>query len=251
MIQAQPTLSRSDLQSRYGVFIHAYKKQAFNDRVYIDKEVVIPTQDSLLAGFVSTYKPMIELWHTNYTTIAADDLKSIRDSARIQRAFIELLQADELFNRYCLPYMAHYYMSRGVTITDMPSSKPSYSFDEVMDVAAKYFEIMGVDSRGQFKARMGIGEDGHVRTRAQRAPLLEVFCLHVIKTEGYTAYKAMNDGLAVIQRLQLGLSEEEQRLRAEGILYAYVSQHAGLRAAMRAAIVAAGEALPFEVTGLD
>lgn len=250
-LMAQQSIALNELKAKYGSFIIAHKKQAFTDRIYIDKEVVIPQQDSLLAGFVTQYKSMIEIWHTNYTTIAADDLKSYRDSAKVQRAYINMLQADELFNRYCLPYMAHYYQSRGVQVIGFEATKPTYTFDEVMDVVAKYFEIVSVDSRGQFKARMGIGEEGLVRTLPQRAPLLEVFCLHLIKTDSYTAYKAMNSGLKVIHRLQLGLIESEQKLRAEGILFAAVSQDAGLRDAMKKAIQDAGTALPFSVTELE
>lgn len=250
-LQAQSTLTLNDLKAQYGSFILAHKKQAFTDRIYIEKTVVVPQQDTVLAGFVQQYQTMIELWHTNYTTIAAEDLKSYRDSSKFQRAFTELLQQDELFNRYCLPYMAHYYISKGYTISDYDATKPAYTFDEVMDATAKYFEIIGVDSRSQFKTRMGISEEGFVRTVPQRTPLLEVFCLHLIKTDSYTAYKAMNEGLKTIHRLRLGLVEREQLLRAEGVLYALVSQNQGLRAAMKAAIEQAGDTLPFTVTGLE
>ena len=114
-----------------------------------------------------------------------------------------------------------------------------------MDVIVKYFEITSVDSRGNFKTRMGISEDGLVSTLDKRHPLLEVYCLHIIKAHQYKAYQAMEKGKRVIKKLQLGLNEADKLRRAQGVLYAIVSQDEAFRTVVLDDYDSKKESLPF------
>ena len=227
---AQETMTLEEVKSKYGQFIVAIEKAGFNDRTYIDKKVVIPTEDTTLGRFVEQNLGFIELLKTNYTTITSDEFAGIKETAVLQEKYIAALKKDELFNQYFLPFICHFYNSEGIEIVGFDAKKKAFSIDEVMDIIVKYFEVTSVDSRGNFKTRIGISEDGLVSTLDKRHPLLEVYCLHIIKAYQYKAYQAMEKGKRVMKKLQLGLNENDKLKRAQGVLYAIVSQDEAFRA---------------------
>lgn len=244
-VVAQETMTLDEVKSKYGEFIVAFEKQGFDDRTYVDKKVVIPKSDTILAKFVENNLGFIELLKTNYTTVTSDEFAGIKDAAILQKKYIAALQKDALFNQYFLPFICHFYKSEGFEITGFNAKKKDFSIDEFMDVIVKYFEVTSVDSRGNFKTRMGISEDGLVSTLDKRHPLLEVYCLHIIKAHQYKAYQAMEKGKRVIKQLQLGLNEEDKVKRAQGVLYAIISQDEAFRTVILDDYESKKDALPF------
>lgn len=244
LLQAQTTISLDEVKGKYGEFIIAYKKTAVG-RTYIDKKVVEPTNDTLLASFVSNNRNLIELVTTNYLSVSSDELVNIKDSLKLQAKFAALIKEDALVNKYFLPFLCAYYQSSGYTVEGWKTAKPVYSFDEMIDVAIKFFELKDIDSRGNFKTRIGISEDGLVKTLDQRKPLLEIYCLNVIKKQNYQAYQALNKARKAAEKLQLGLNESDRLLRAEGAIYALISQDERFRALLKAAYDKNATTLPF------
>lgn len=244
-VVAQETMTLDEVKSKYGQFIVAFEKQGFDDRTYVDKKVVVPEEDTVLAKFVEKNLAFIELLKTNYTTVTSDEFAGIKDAAVLQEKYIAALQKDALFNQYFLPFICHFYKSEGFEITGFDAKKATFTLDEFMDVIVKYFEVTSVDSRGNFKTRIGISEDGLVSTLDKRHPLLEVYCLHIIKAHQYKAYQSMEKGKRVMKNLQLGLNEDDKLKRAQGVLYAMVSQDEAFRTVVLDDYESKKEALPF------
>jgi hypothetical protein len=244
---AQQTITINDLKAKYGAFIKVVKKQSYDDRVYIDKSVVIPKNDSLLIRFVTQNFKLIELIKTNYITVNSSELKSMKDSTAIQSKFAKKLQEDILFNQYLLPIIATFYMNNNFTISDYSLPKQTYSWDNILDIASKYFEVTSVDSRNNFKTRVGISDDGLNKILDKRDPILEVFCLYTIQKNQYQAYKVLNKAKKIIAQLQLGLSDSDKIKRAEGVLYGIVMLDEDFKELFKTTYASHQGSLPFLV----
>lgn len=244
---AQQPISIDELKSKYGSFIKVVKKNSYDDRVYIGKSVVIPSSDSLLIRFVTQNFKLLELIKTNYITVSMSKFKSMSDSTAIQTQFIQKLEKDVHFNQYILPILASFYANNGYQVTDYDIQKKTYSLENMLDVASKYFEVTGVDSRNNFKTRVGIGHDGLNKTLNQRDPILEVFCFYAIQKNQYQAYKVLNKAKKVIGQLQLGLSDSDKIKRAEGVVYAMVMIDDNFKALLKATYDLHQDSLPFSV----
>lgn len=246
-IFAQKSLTVQEVKDKYGLFVKAVKKESL-DRVYIDKVVVVPEEDEILSEFVTKNKAFIELVIANYSSISSDGLKKMRDSLKLQAKFVERLQADQLFNQYCLPYLCAFYQSKDYTITDYTMPKKTHTFDEVIDIAVKYFELKNINSRGEYNTRIGINDENLIRTLDVRRPLLEIFCLNAIKKNNYKAYQAMTKAKKTAQKLQLGLDDNDRFKRAEGAIYALLSVDESFRGFLKTEYENNAKALPFIIT---
>lgn len=245
-IFAQKSLTIQEVKDKYGLFVKAVKKESL-DRVYIDKIVVVPEEDEVLSEFVTINKAFIELIITNYSSISSDGMKKIRDSLKLQAKFLERLQADQLFNQYCLPYLCAFYQSKGYTISDYNTPKKTHTFDEMIDVAVKYFELKNINSRGEYNTRIGINEDGLIRTLDVRNPLLEIFCLNSIKKNNYKAYQAMAKAKKSAQKLQLGLDDNDRFKIAQGAIYVLLSVDESFRDFLKVDYEKNAKQLPFTI----
>lgn len=249
LVFAQQSMTIQELKAKYGTIILAVKKAGFDEEsIYLDKKINPNIEEPALAAFAEQYQGYIELMMKEYITVNSDEFKFVKDSTKLQRKFGEKLQEDPLFNQYFLPLLATYYQSKGYTITGFDYKKPSYSFATMVDVTVKYYEVQSIDSRGNFQTRLGIGDNGLVKTRTERLPLLESYCLYIIRQNQYKAYKALEDAKKVVAQLQMGLSEGDQIKRAEGAIYALVSQDERLRDLLRADYERNAEGLPFVIT---
>lgn len=244
----QQSITVDELKSKSGAIILVVKKTGFDNSIYLDKKIQIPTEDETLSAFVTQYQGYLDMMKSEYITVNSDEFKFTKDSAKLQLKFADKLKEDPLFNQYFLPLIATYYQSQGYTITGYNFEKPTYTFDEMMDVTVKYYEVTGVDSRGNFSTRLAISDNGLVNTLNVRRPLLESYCLYFIRQNKYKAFRALEKAQIVISKLELGLRDGDKIKRAEGALYALISQDETLRKLLKADYEKNAAGLPFSVT---
>jgi hypothetical protein len=247
-IFGQKAITIQELKSKYGSVILAQKKTNFSNSIYLEKKVNIPTDDETLKAFVEQYQGYINMMKDEYITVNSDEFNLVKDSVKLQAKFGEKLQEDPLFNQYFLPLIATYYQSQGYTITGYNFEKPTYTFDQMVNVMIKYYEVTSVDSRGDFKTRLGVSDNGLVNTINVRRPLMESYCLYIIRQNKYKAYKALENAKNVVSTLELGLKDEDKIKRAEGAIYALLSQDEGLRTLLREDYEKNASGLPFIIT---
>lgn len=245
---AQQSITMDDLKGKSGSIVMVVKKTGFDNSVYLDKKIRIPTEDETLAAFVTQYEGYLDMMKSEYITVNSDEFKFTKDSAKLQVKFAEKLKEDPLFNQYFLPLIATFYQSKGYTITGYNFEKPSYTFDELMDVIVKYYEVTAVDSRGNFSTRVAISDNGLVNTLSARRPLLESYGLYFIRQNKYKAFRALEKAQRVISKLELGLRDGDKIKRAEGALYALISQDETLRSLLKADYEKNAAGLPFVIT---
>ena len=245
---AQQSITVEELKSKYGSVILATKKDGFNGSIYLAKKVNTPTDDEVLKKFVEQYQGYIGMMKDEYITVNSDEFKLVKDSVKLQRKFGEKLQEDPLFNQYFLPLIATYYQSQGYTITGYNFDKPTYTFNQMVNVMVKYYEVTGIDSRGNFSTRLGISDNGLVNTVDTRRPLIESYCLYIIRQNKYKAYKALEDAKKVVISLELGLRDSDKIKRAEGAIYALLSQDEDLRTLLKDDYEKNAKGLPFVIT---
>lgn len=248
IIFAQQAITVEELKSKYGSVILATKKDGFNGSIYLEKKVNIPTEDEVLKGFAEQYQGYIGMMKDEYITVNSDEFKLVKDSVKLQKKFGEKLQEDPLFNQYFLPLIATYYQSQGYTITGYNFEKPTYTFEQMVNVMVKYYEVTGVDSRGNFITRLGVSDNGLVNTVEGRRPLIESYCLYIIRQNKYKAYRALENAKKVVAKLELGLRDSDKVKRAEGAIYALLSQDEGLRTLLKEDYEKNAKGLPFVIT---
>lgn len=246
-IIAQQVITVEELKGKYGSVILATKKDGFSGSIYLEKKVNTPTDDKILASFVEQYQGYIGMMKDEYITVNSDEFKLVKDSVKLQRKFGQKLQEDPLFNQYFLPLIATYYQSQGYTITGYNFEKPSYIFEEMVNVMVKYYEVTGVDSRGNYSTRLGVSDNGLVNTVDARRPLIESYCLYIIRQNKYKAYQALENAKKIIAKLELGLRDSDKVKRAEGAIYALLSQDESLRTLLKEDYEKNAKGLPFVV----
>jgi hypothetical protein len=242
-LQAQ-NLSKCAISDHYGLIFNAFR--------YVDGErsIVLTNVDSLpenhcLAPLVNANQMYLDYFLKNCSHLDFEALQVVvKDSTKLQKAFIKQLNKDEEFNQLLNTFSARFLN---------PSLPPTetFSMDKVLDVAVKFFNINKITPEGYYSGKVCVGINGIKSTQKERSLQLEAFCFAAV-FEGYQSPEFNLQGEFVkaikeLYKLQLGVDEKERLLRAQGGMFFLRRNNAQLRAALLHEYELRKAYLPFEI----
>lgn len=233
--------SSSGIQNNYDA-IFGISKEEYQGRKYLRTWVKEPDAGDPLSGFVDSNKLFLEYWLKNFTDREAlQQLMEIEGEEKLQDEFISFLQKDEQFNSL----MAD--LSKKVN--DRSIIADTVSMDELLNVAVKYFNILGITEEGSYKGKVCAGLNGITQTLSERKPVLEAFCFSaILKNLQGEEYNMYNEFVAAIKELykqELGVERDARLLRAQGAMLAIMRNNEQLREMLIAEYEERKDYLPF------
>jgi hypothetical protein len=175
-------------------------------------------------------------------------IEAIKDTTRLRTAAIPLLQKDTLFNRTMNNLVA-----RTFTATQ---PKDTLDFEEVLDVAVKFFIVDGITKDGDYKSHVCVGINGIKETMKKRNLLLEAFCVDAIfarinSEDTGELYDEFIANMEEMAQVSFGKNHTAQLHRAQGAVYLLMWRSELLRRTLREAYEAQKERLPFVIRTED
>jgi hypothetical protein len=217
--------SSSSIENNYDE-IFGIAKEEYQGREYLRSWVNELDRGHPLSGLINNNKLFLEYWLTNFTDRGAyRQLMEIEGEEKLQQEFIEFLKKDQQFN----PLMADLSkkVKNRVVVAD------TVSMDQLLNVAVKYFNILGITEEGSYKGKVCAGLNGITQTLSERKPELEAFCFSaILKNQQGEEYNMYNEFVAAIKELykqELGIERDARLLRAQGAMFSIMRNNEQLR----------------------
>lgn len=151
------------------------------------------------------------------------NLQNIKDSANIQMEFIRRLSQDTTFNSVMMELADK-------TINEK-IPKDTISMNFLLNVASKFFKIVGIDEYNRYRIKICLGSHGNTDTELHRKPQVEAFAFSIIMNNFIENAPIINKVFTEIIsnlptiNLGIGIDNEKAILRAEGVVYYIVSKN--------------------------
>ena len=228
-----------DIVDSYGAFIVA-EKFTHKGNTYLTKKAQALDEGHCLASIINPNLKYVNYLITNFSSHQKNqDLVAISDSLEFQQKFIERIQLDSAFNKVMTQYI------EGV---NNDQKKETYTTDEVMNIAIKYFSITGIRN-GNYEAKVCAGINGIRSTEAYRDPQLEAFCfsaiLNAVATPNSDLMNSFVKGVRQLYTMSLGVNEKEEVLRAQGAVFFMMKNSPELKKVIRDSYQQHQAILPF------
>ena len=154
-------------------------KEKYGEKEYLLSQVKELPKSHPLAESVNNNKVFLQYWLSNFVDSKVyEELELMEDEEQLKEEFIISLENDSLFNPLMLTYI------------------------EILNVAVKYFNILGITENGSYKGKICAGLNGITATLPKRQPELEAFCFSAIleNMEG-EEFHMYNEFVAAIREL--------------------------------------------------
>ena len=240
-ITSTDTQKLCNIVSFYGDFIKIRRENYHGTEYLIQDIVQTPSTNcfSRVTNNTMYVKYLLDNYSSSFTY--SNELQSIKDSILLQKQFIDSLQKDTAFSK---------------VITELASKtinktlpKDSITMDKMLDIAVKYFSIMGISKDGDYMVKVCIGMNDIKKTEKIKKPLLEAFCFSSI-AKNYQGKKInmMNEmvkSATQLYKVNLGIDEHERLLRAQGAMYFLMRNDKNLEKMLRREYKLNRKNLPF------
>ncbi|WHT40477.1 hypothetical protein QNH98_07930 [Myroides sp. mNGS23_01] len=208
--------NKEDIFNNYTIFLEVkqYEQTPYIKIKEVDSHI-------LNAACVNEQPTFWDFLLTNYTKrLDYDALAQIKDTAVVQQKVIQHLEQDKHFRSLLQTYEAK--------VLDHTQAKDTVSMDDILNVAVKFFHLTGVTPAGAYSSRICVGINALKQTEKKRSPFLEAFAFDVIinnlNNERYPFYDDFIQSVHKVYKLNLGIDEQEQLLRAQGALFIQMFQ---------------------------
>ena len=232
---------KCDITKHYGDFI-SIKKTKYDGREYLEKKIDTTASKKCFSNLVNNSNVYIDYLLTNFSSNKNyKTLLQIQDSAALQKEYIQELEKDSSFNSV---------MSNFAEKT-IEKSKPkdTVSMDKVLNIAVKFFSIIGINDKGDYEGKTCVGINSIKTTEKIRQPQIEAFCFSsVLKNyEGdkYNLSKEFIKSMKELYKINLGIDKKEQLLRAQGAVFFLMRDNAVLKNMLIDEYEKNKESLPF------
>lgn len=203
-----------NIQDHYSDFI-VVNKSHFNDKDYLTKYAVETTKKTCFSDLINNNIMFVDYLLTHFSSNAnAQELLKITDSLELRKAYFLNLEKDSLFNSV---------MNEFVQKTLDGNPKDSVTFDNLLNIAVKYFSILKLSDEGYYVGKVCVGLNDIKKTESERKPFIEAFCFssimeHYQGTE-FSMYDEFVKSLKELYKINLGIDPAEKLLRAQGALF--------------------------------
>ncbi|MDT8308312.1 MAG: hypothetical protein RQ866_02205 [Bacteroidales bacterium] len=234
-----------DISNHYEDFI-TIQKSSYNENDYLTKRVIKTNKESCFSDLINNNIMFIDYLLTNFSSNSNyQDLLKLTDSVTISKKYISDLKKDSLFNSV---------MNELVSKTiDKKTPKDTISFDNLMNIAVKYFSIIRLTNEGHYMGKVCAGFNDIKRTEKERVPFIEAFCFSSILQHYQSKEYSMNDefikAIKELYKVNLGLDREEKLLRAQGAMFFLMRNNENLKSMLKSEYEKKKEHLPFILKG--
>lgn len=212
---------QSGFEQKYDEVFHFKKTPRFSY-----KQVTKISDSDPDASFINSNQIYLDYLLQNFATIDFNSLNQIEDSIQRQKEFISLLKNDSL-----LASSLHDFISWNRKYISI--RKDTFTIDQLMDFAVKFFTIKDINQDGYYVAKMCVGINGIKTTEPKRNPTVEAFCFSSIMMfmddSAYNIYNEFLENARFLYKLNLGTEKNEKILRAQGALYMLMFKNEALR----------------------
>ena len=240
------TLSQTDctISDEYGG-IFKIKKKKFGDQEFLFKTINEIDKKSCFSELVNNNGQYIDYLLNHFSDKSNYEvLLDIDDTTELQNEFIKFLEKDSQFNNE-MNKLAARIMDKSNYIPD------TISFDELLNIAVKYFSILKINKDGYYIGRVCTGINGLKQTEKERKPQVEAFCFTTIlnnyKGDQFSMYDEFVKGIGELYKINLGLDDDERILRAQGAMYMFMKNNDKLKELLMIEYENKKEYLPFVV----
>lgn len=231
--------AQCDIVSQYGDFI-TIEKANYKGNDYLTKKAIATPEGHCLSSLID-----INLTYINYLITNFSDnqnygqLLAISDSVARQAEYIRQLQQDETFNA-AMKQLANGTINQG--------DKETFSTDEILNIAVKYFSIPSLNG-DYYSGKICTGINDIKSTEKIRNPQLEAFCFSSIiqsaTKPGSELIQEFTSEVRELYKVNLGVNKKERLLRAQGALFMTMRNNTYLRTLLKEEYDRRKEQLPF------
>lgn len=207
--------------------IFRVKREMYSGRAYLVKSVSEISTHSCFSELVNNNTQYLDYLLVNFSSHSSfDRFIAITDSLELQEEFIKSLETDSVFNSVLKVWTKK--------ITDKENYLPdTISFNELLNVAIKYFSILGVNEQGHYRGKVCAGINGITQTEQHRLPQVEAFCFTTILNnyngDEFNMYNEFVKGIKELYTMNLGVETEDLVLRAQGAMYMFMRNNEKLK----------------------
>jgi hypothetical protein len=226
------------LSNNYDSFIKVERKQ-YGEKHYLKREVISPQDKYCFSKAVQNIPVFFEYILTNFKDWSIySELTEIADSNKLKNVFFANLEQDSLFNQTIGDYQE---------IVFGKSTKDTISKADLINIAVKFFSVTKALENGNYEGKICVGINSLEATEAERKPMIEAFCFSTLMTgKGDSlSSKIFVKALKKVIKINLGVDQEERLLRAQGALFALMSESDVLNDLLLEHYAANKEYLPF------
>ena len=220
------------------------KKQVFNEKVFILKQVKLVDETVCFSDLINKNNSHIDYLLINFSDYSKDEeLSTIESDDERTNVFLNNLKKDSLFTVVMNKLVAK--------TTDVNFVCDTFTVDDMMDVAVKFFSITGLTQEGYYQGKVCVGINGLDKTQNVRNPHLEAFCFSSIlanyNSKRYGMYDEFVEAIKTLYKLNLGVTDDEKLLRAQGAMYMFMLYNRPLKAMLLEEFEKKKDYLPFVI----
>ncbi|MBK6953734.1 MAG: hypothetical protein IPH24_17295 [Crocinitomicaceae bacterium] len=218
------------------------EKTTINEKNYLIKRIVETDKKSCFSDLINNNTTFIDYLLTNFSSNANfQNLLSLTDSIALRKAYFLDLKKDSVFNSVMTELIA-----KSIS-KEIP--KDTVSMDNLLNIAVKYFSIVGLTEEGYYSGKVCVGLNDIKKTEKERKPFIEAFCFSSIlehyQSEEYSMYDEFVKAIKELYKVNLGIDREEKLLRAQGAMYLLMRNSENLNKMLASEYESNKDYLPF------
>lgn len=213
----------------YADFIHV-KRYDDGKRKFISKNVIKSQKDACYSTLINDNTMFIYYILSGFSSEENNaTLLEITDEKEFQDTYFLDLSKDDKFNS-----IMNELVSKTLTNTQ---PKDSVTMDALLNVAVKYFSIVRIMDDGKYIGKVAVGLNDIKKTLNQRKPFLEAFAWAAIlankENNNFQLDNEFKTAINEIEKIELGISQDDRLLRAQGAMYMMMYNNPQLRNVLR------------------
>ena len=229
------------ISNHYNDFIKIHKLTS-EGHTYLSSQVVQTNKSSCFSNLINNNTSFIDYLLTNFFTHSnyKSHLK-LKDSNTLNNAYILDLKNSRSFDSIMIELVSK--------TVEKTTPKDTVSFDEIMNIAVKYFLIKEITEDDYYAAQICTGNNAIKKTEKERKPFIEAFCFSSIfkhyDGEEYNMHEELVNTVLEIYKVNLGISKNEKLLRAQGGMFLLMRSNENLKKMLKSEYEKNKEFLPF------
>lgn len=230
-----------DIKEYYSNFIHI-EKNTSEGNSFLIKRIKKIEDNSCISDAINNNTAFFDYILTNFSSNQEYQyLLELNDSLELHKKYIEYLNTDSLFNT-----TLQNFMDKSINKT---VAKDSFSLDEILNIAVKYFSIIRLTKEGYYIGKVCVGINDIRNTEVNRNPFIEAFAFSSIlkhyQNSEYNLYEEFVKNIKELYKVNLGINKSEKLLRAQGAMFLLMRNNEKLKNMLKSEYELNKEYLPF------
>ena len=226
--------------------IEVYDSEKMKKKVLI-KRIAAVDEEKCYAAVINAMPDYFSYLKTNFSDPSLyNELDLNADSASLRMAFNEAVKKDAgLISKID----EHFLKTSGKL------EKDKVVFEEIRDIATKFFAIKEIDEQDRYVGKVCVGINMIEKTLPKRRALIEAFVFAALmsdlKTENSILMENFKANMKELYNNNLGIDKEERLLRAQGMMMAMMKNDPQLTGILATYYAKNMDHLPFSIDSLN